>query len=67
MIESFRKDKPYDQFLKEQIAGDLMKFSTKHEQAEKIIATGFLLLQNKTPESTGVSWGMRLWLLALLI
>ncbi len=47
VIESFRKDKPYDQFLKEQIAGDLMKFSTKHEQAEKIIATGFLAIGSK--------------------
>ena len=29
------KGQTYDQFLKEQIAGDLMKFSTKHEQAGK--------------------------------
>lgn len=47
VIESFKKDKPYDQFLKEQIAGDLMKYSTKHEQAEKIVATGFLAIGSK--------------------
>ncbi len=47
VIESFKKDKPYDQFLKEQIAGDLMKFTTKHEQAEKIVATGFLAIGSK--------------------
>jgi cytochrome c553 len=47
VIESFREDKPYDQFLKEQIAGDLMKFSNKHEQAEKIVATGFLAVGSK--------------------
>ena len=47
VIESFKKDKPYDQFLKEQIAGDLMKFENKRDQAEKIIATGFLAIGSK--------------------
>lgn len=47
VIESFKKDKPYDQFLKEQIAGDLMKFENKRDQAEKIVATGFLAIGPK--------------------
>ena len=47
VIESFKKDKPYDQFLKEQIAGDLMKFENKRDQAEKIVATGFLAVGSK--------------------
>lgn len=47
VIESFKKDKPYDQFLKEQIAGDLMRFEDKRDQAEKIIATGFLAIGPK--------------------
>ena len=47
VIESFNRDKPYDQFLKEQLAGDLMKFETKHDQAEKIVATGFLAIGSK--------------------
>jgi len=47
VIESFKKDKPYDQFLKEQIAGDLMKYTDKRDQAEKIIATGFLAIGPK--------------------
>jgi len=47
VIESFKKDKPYDQFLKEQIAGDLMKFENKRDQAEKIVATGFLAIGSK--------------------
>ncbi|MBK8091197.1 MAG: PSD1 domain-containing protein [Verrucomicrobiaceae bacterium] len=47
VIDSFKKDKPYDQFLKEQIAGDLMKWKTKQEQAEKIVATGFLAVGSK--------------------
>ncbi|MCA1962834.1 MAG: PSD1 and planctomycete cytochrome C domain-containing protein [Prosthecobacter sp.] len=47
VIESFNRDKPYDLFLKEQLAGDLMKFENKHDQAEKIIATGFLAIGSK--------------------
>ncbi len=47
VIESFNRDKPYDQFLKEQIAGDLMKYENKHDQAEKIVATGFLAIGSK--------------------
>ena len=47
VIESFKKDKPYDQFLKEQIAGDLLKFDGKRDQANKIVATGFLAIGSK--------------------
>jgi len=47
VIESFKKDKPYDQFLKEQIAGDLLKFDSKRDQANKIVATGFLAIGPK--------------------
>ena len=47
VIESFKKDKPYDQFLKEQIAGDLLPYESKHDQADKIVATGFLAIGSK--------------------
>ena len=47
VIDAFNRDKPYDQFLKEQIAGDLMKFKDKRDQAEKIVATGFLAIGSK--------------------
>ncbi|HEY1050745.1 MAG TPA: DUF1549 domain-containing protein, partial [Prosthecobacter sp.] len=47
VVESFKKDKPYDLFLKEQIAGDLMKSEGKRDQAEKIVATGFLAIGSK--------------------
>ncbi|HYF36890.1 MAG TPA: DUF1549 domain-containing protein, partial [Prosthecobacter sp.] len=33
VIDAFNRDKPYDQFLKEQIAGDLMRFENKRDQA----------------------------------
>ncbi|HAL70383.1 MAG TPA: hypothetical protein DCP71_01230 [Verrucomicrobiales bacterium] len=47
VIDAFNRDKPYDQFLKEQIAGDLMRFDNKRDQAEKIVATGFLAIGSK--------------------
>ena len=40
VIDSFNKDKPYDQFVREQIAGDEIANPT----AESIIATGFYRL-----------------------
>ncbi len=48
VIASFNADKPYDQFLKEQIAGDLLKVKTDEEWAQNLIATGFLALGPKS-------------------
>ena len=44
VISSFNKDKPFDQFIMEQIAGDLMSSSTDEEYNEKLTGTGFLVL-----------------------
>ena len=44
VIDSFKKDKPYDRFLQEQIAGDLLPASSIAEKKEQLIATGFLAL-----------------------
>lgn len=44
VIESFNKDKPYDQFIREQIAGDLLPATSGPEKEEQLIATGFLAL-----------------------
>lgn len=38
VVNSFNRDLPYDQFLKEQLAGDLMPNATQ----DQIVATGFL-------------------------
>ena len=48
VIEAFNKDKPYDQFIHEQLAGDLLP-SAAHEATryERLIATGFLALGAK--------------------
>ncbi len=44
VIKSFNKDKPFDQFIMEQIAGDLMPSFTDEEYNEQLTGTGFLAL-----------------------
>ncbi|QDT91038.1 PSD1 and planctomycete cytochrome C domain-containing protein [Gimesia algae] len=54
VIRAFNNDKPYDQFLKEQLAGDEMVKPPYHklspEEMEKLVATGFLRM---APDGTG--------------
>jgi hypothetical protein len=42
VIDAFNRDVPYDRFVKEQIAGDLMTAQSDEDRREKIIATGYL-------------------------
>ena len=44
VIDSFNDDTPYDQFITEQIAGDLLKVKTDEQWRENLIATGFLAI-----------------------
>jgi cytochrome c553 len=44
VIDAFNNDKPYDEFIREQIAGDLLPSSTQAEKTEHLVATGFLAL-----------------------
>ncbi len=41
VIDSFNSDKPYDQFVREQIAGDLLS-GPPEKAGERLIATGFI-------------------------
>ena len=52
VINSFNADKPYDQFLKEQIAGDLLPSESEEERWERIVAAGFLALGSKANNAT---------------
>lgn len=48
VVEAFNKDKPYDQFVVEQLAGDLLpKTGDWRIRHERLIATGFLSLGPK--------------------
>ena len=44
VIDAFTSDKPYNQFIREQIAGDLLPANSPTEKAEQLVATGFLAL-----------------------
>lgn len=48
VIESFNEDKPYDRFIREQIAGDLLPGSDAIERLERTLATGFLAIGPKS-------------------
>src|SRR5207253_7316469 len=47
VVASFNRDQPYDQFLAEQLAGDLMPVSEPLARQQRLIATGFLSLGPK--------------------
>ena len=48
VIDSFNADKPYNQFIREQIAGDLMPARDDRHRAKLMTATGFLALGPKS-------------------
>jgi len=52
VIASFTADKPYDVFLREQIAGDLMPAKNQAQRDEQLTATGFLALGAKAYEES---------------
>ncbi|MGI8785972.1 MAG: PSD1 and planctomycete cytochrome C domain-containing protein [Acidobacteriota bacterium] len=42
VIDSFNRDKPYDQFIREQLAGDLLPAGSEPERWDHTVATGYL-------------------------
>ena len=51
-IAAFNGDKPFDRFLTEQLAGDLLPFLTQDERDNNIVATGFLVVGPKVIGAT---------------
>ena len=47
VIDSFNQDKPYNQFIQEQLAGDLLPAKDQKEKDVHTIATGFLAIGPK--------------------
>jgi len=47
VVNAFNADMPYDQFIREQIAGDLLEAKEIEDRHQKWIATGFLVLGPK--------------------
>jgi mono/diheme cytochrome c family protein len=48
VIASFNADRPLDEFLTEQIAGDLLPSTDADDRARKLVATGFLAVGTKS-------------------
>jgi cytochrome c553 len=48
VVKAFNRDKPYDQFVREQIAGDLLPADGDAAKAEQLVATGFLAIGPKS-------------------
>lgn len=47
VIDSMNADWPFDQFIREQIAGDLLPIASDREWAHNLVATGFLAVGQK--------------------
>jgi hypothetical protein len=50
VIQAFNEDRPIDQFLREQIAGDLLPAESLAEKQRQLVATTFLMLGNTNLE-----------------
>ena len=53
VIRSMQLDKPFDQFLREQIAGDLQQFKDDEDRAEKLTATGYIANSRRFGQTDG--------------
>ncbi|MEX0819397.1 MAG: DUF1553 domain-containing protein [Pirellulaceae bacterium] len=47
VVSAMNNDKPFNQFVREQIAGDLLPYEADEQRAEQLIATGFLMVGTK--------------------
>ena len=47
VIDAFNADTPYDHFITQQIAGDLLPYDTPDQRNANLVATGFLALASK--------------------
>ncbi|MEC9348679.1 MAG: DUF1549 domain-containing protein, partial [Planctomycetota bacterium] len=47
VIDSFNNDKPYDVFLREQVAGDILAKKYPQNKRDRLVATGFLAMGSK--------------------
>ncbi len=47
VVEAFNQDLPYDQFIVEQLAGDLLPADSEQDRGRQLTATGFLVLGPK--------------------
>ncbi len=44
VLQAFNEDMPFDQFIREQIAGDILPSATEEERVRHIVATGYMAM-----------------------
>ena len=47
VIDSFNNDKPYNEFVREQLAGDLLPYESEAERWKQTIATGYIAISRR--------------------
>ncbi len=52
VIDAFNNNTPYDQFIREQVAGELLSYESQQQRQRQIIATGMLALGPKSLNET---------------
>ncbi len=60
VIAAFNADTPFDRFVQEQIAGDLLPAKNSQERDKNLIATGFLALASKPRKQNNPDYEMDL-------
>ncbi|HEY2839693.1 MAG TPA: DUF1549 domain-containing protein, partial [Pirellulales bacterium] len=61
IIQSFNDDKPFDQFIREQVAGDLLAATgPKDRYAEQVIGTGFVAVSRRYATMPEELWHLTL-------
>lgn len=58
VIQAFHEDRPYDVFVKEQIAGDLLPAFSLSQRDRQLIATGFLAIGSKPAKAMNDNFEM---------
>lgn len=58
VIDAFNRDLPYDRFVAEQLAGDLLGGDTPEERDRRLVATGFLALGAKPAKAMNENFEM---------
>jgi cytochrome c553 len=53
VIRSMQQDKPFHEFVREQLAGDLQKFKDDEDRAEKLTATGYIANARRFGQTDG--------------
>ena len=55
VIDALNRDLPYEQFIRQQLAGDLLPAATPEDRERQVMATGFLTVGAKTLDEANVT------------